>query len=206
MAHAARSAIFGVKNDGAGFHVGESMIEFVVRRLRESTTGSILDGLFSPDALLIPVPGHAPLLQRTKQQLWAMKRLCEAMRTTGLGAAVAPLLERVESVPAAHLLGPGQSRPNARRHFETVRVNADLVQRSKKLVLVDDVLTRGSTLMGCASRLREFFPDASIVGFAVARTRSEPCEISTPISPGLHRVVRWGDDDCNVEESGQSLA
>lgn len=205
MAHRARRAVFGVKNDGPGFLPDEPMVEFVVRRLRETVTGSVLDGLFARTTLLVPAPGHAPRLQGVKQQLWPMRRLCDALAAAGLGRGVAPLLERIEAVPAAHLIRPGEARPSAARHFETLRVVADLVETPARVLLVDDVLTRGATLLACASRIHEFYPEASISGFALARTRSEPGEIPTPIAPALYRVVRWGED-CNVEFLGDSLA
>lgn len=41
-----------------------------------------------------------------------------------------------------------------------------------RLVLVDDVVTRGATLLACASRLMEAYPSIPVTGFAVARTMS----------------------------------
>ena len=182
------------------------MIEFAVRRLRESVVGSVLDELFSRDGFFVPVPGHAPRLERARHQLWSMRRFCEALSTARFGAGVVPLLERTTAVPAAHLLPAGELRPNARRHFDTIRVVGGLIERPGRLVLVDDVLTRGATMLGCASRLREMFPDVPVSGFCLARARSEPCELQTPISPRLHRVVRWGADDSQVTELGEGIA
>lgn len=45
--------------------------------------------------------------------------------------------------------------------------------------LVDDVITRGATLLGSASRLCEAFPDIPIRAFAVLRTVSNPEEFSS---------------------------
>jgi adenine/guanine phosphoribosyltransferase-like PRPP-binding protein len=39
-----------------------------------------------------------------------------------------------------------------------------------RVVLVDDVITRGSTLFGCALRLCAEFPGIDVSGFAAARS------------------------------------
>jgi hypothetical protein len=42
-----------------------------------------------------------------------------------------------------------------------------------RFLLVDDVVTRGATFLGAASRLRESFPDTEIRAFALVRTESQ---------------------------------
>jgi orotate phosphoribosyltransferase len=44
------------------------------------------------------------------------------------------------------------------------------VKAPDRVLLVDDVITRGATLIAAAARLREAFPDVSIQAFALART------------------------------------
>ncbi len=62
-------------------------------------------------------------------------------------------------------------------------------------VIVDDVITRGATLLACYARLREAYPDANITCFALARTMSdgdipqlvEPIAGTVTTEPHLHR-------------------
>jgi hypothetical protein len=42
--------------------------------------------------------------------------------------------------------------------------------QSSHLILIDDVVTKGRTLLAAALRLRELFPRADVRGFALLRT------------------------------------
>lgn len=57
------------------------------------------------------------------------------------------------------------------RHYRTLVVMESIwpVADDRNVVLVDDVVTAGSTLIACASRLAETLPEARITAFAVAR-------------------------------------
>jgi hypothetical protein len=195
VAETAKAALIAVKNDGPGFKRGEPMIEFVARRLREEITGSVLEPFFAPGTILVPAPGHAP--RRVKNQLWATKRLCEALVAVGLGDAVASLLERQTAVPRAAHVKPGEQRPTAMRHAETIRAVPDLTLTPKRILIVDDVVTRGAVMLGCASVLAERYPDATIEGFALTRTHSNAGVLTTPLDPAVYLVERVGTDDCN---------
>lgn len=47
-------------------------------------------------------------------------------------------------------------------------------------VLVDDVITRGATMIAAAARLRDLYPDIPIAAFAIARTSNEFQGIKVP--------------------------
>ena len=57
-----------------------------------------------------------------------------------------------------------------------------------EIVILDDIVTRGSTLIAAAARLAEVYPKATIRAFALARTKKmtegieEPC-IGTITAP-----------------------
>lgn len=49
-------------------------------------------------------------------------------------------------------------------------MNANLIENEfDGIIIVDDVVTRGATIMGAAARLREAFPNARIRAFTIAR-------------------------------------
>jgi adenine/guanine phosphoribosyltransferase-like PRPP-binding protein len=52
-------------------------------------------------------------------------------------------------------------------------VQRDL-SRVQDILIVDDIVTRGATLLGAANRLCESYPDVPIRAFAAMRTVSNP--------------------------------
>lgn len=60
---------------------------------------------------------------------------------------------------------------------------------TERVVLVDDVITRGATIAAAATRLLEAFPNMSIRAFAVAHTESEMPNIVAPRMGTIHTHV-----------------
>jgi predicted amidophosphoribosyltransferase len=88
--------------------------------------------------------------------------------TAGLGREVLACLRRTEAVPKSALAAPG-GRPSVERHFETMEVDRSLL-RPSRITVVDDVVTKGATLLAAVSRVAEAFPDAEVRAFALLRT------------------------------------
>ena len=123
---------------------------------------------FSDDIYLVPVPKSSLI---KPGMLWVSKRLAEEFSKLKMGI-VFDCLERKTPVPASHLLKP-KDRLKPKDHYNSINIKSSL-QEPKKIVLIDDVLTRGATLLGCASRLKEVFPNASIKAFVAIQTISYP--------------------------------
>jgi predicted amidophosphoribosyltransferase len=121
--------------------------------------------------------------------------VAEALLAVGLGKLVVPCVERIEAVPKSAFAKPGE-RPNARRHYETMRVNAELIPATR-LTLVDDFLTKGNTLLGAATRLEEAYPNAQIAAFGLVRTKGLQLEIEKVIDPCVGEIIRVGDDEAD---------
>lgn len=62
---------------------------------------------------------------------------------------------------------------------------------SGRLVLVDDVVTRGSTLLGCALALRDVYPQAEVEGFAVARTLKRDERVPASAIQPVVGTIEW---------------
>ena len=58
-----------------------------------------------------------------------------------------------------------------------------------ELCLVDDVITKGATLLAAASRLRETYPHARIVAFALVRTLGFVEDIERIVEPALGTIT-----------------
>ena len=74
----------------------------------------------------------------------------------------------------------------------------------RRSVLVDDVVTSGTTLMAGARRLDEAFPRAAIAAFALARVQSsgEPPILFEPV---IERVVVAGARCRREQESSGTM-
>ncbi|MBV8852392.1 MAG: hypothetical protein JOY91_03270 [Sinobacteraceae bacterium] len=61
-------------------------------------------------------------------------------------------------------------------------------------MLIDDVVTKGRTLLAAAMRLHESFPQASIQAFALFRTMSFVSDFSRVLLP-CRGEIRWNGRD-----------
>ncbi len=172
---------------GRPLQIGEDIYpiyEFSARRLREeieSRYASELGEFFSPETTLIPVPKSAPI--PPSGAFWPPKELCDALVAAGLALECLPILERVVAVPKSAFSRRGE-RPKPSQHFGSFRVNRLLGRELSRITLIDDVITKGSTLVAAASRLHDEYPAAEIRAFAMLRTRSMILlEGETPLDP-----------------------
>ncbi|MDZ4773553.1 MAG: hypothetical protein SGI72_10510 [Planctomycetota bacterium] len=51
------------------------------------------------------------------------------------------------------------------------------------MIVLDDIVTRGATLLAAVSRVQEALPGARVRGFAVVRTPSDPAEFKEMFAP-----------------------
>jgi hypothetical protein len=181
----ARNLIIALKDGRAIGEPPETVASRVARSLRaQPEFDSIFGTFFSASPTLVPVPRST---LPTRDGLWVPDQLCHALRGQGLGAEVAPLLERSEPIPkAARSLSV--DRPTASRHYETLRARPGL-SAPTEILLVDDVVTAGATLLGSASRLAEAFPDVPIRAFAAVRTISLGGEFRRTSDPVRGTIV-----------------
>ncbi len=155
------------------------MIEYAVRRLVQEATPDLRE-LLSPEAVLVPLPRSAPL-PPARTVLWVPRRICQALIAAGFGASISPCLERVTAVPKSAFAGPG-GRPGVRMHVDSMRVLPSLAS-PKRIVLVDDFVTKGATLLAAASLMLEACPAADIRAFALVHT----CGL--PVGVDVERIV-----------------
>ena len=71
--------------------------------------------------------------------------ICNSLRRRGLEVDVVALIKRVECVQKSAIAALG-ARPNAKVHYDSLVVESS-IERYVDLLLVDDVVTRGCTLM-----------------------------------------------------------
>ena len=116
--------------------------------------------------VLVPVPVHAA---RLRQRGYDQAVLLAKAAGAKLGLPVVPALQRGRATTAQHALGRTARGANVSTAFS---VDPEAVPRigGRWIVLVDDVVTTGSTLAACAAAL--IAAGAAVVsGLAVARER-----------------------------------
>ena len=121
-------------------------------------------GMQPPD-LLIPVPlHHKSLMQRGFHHTAFIAKRVAA--TLGIRANL--LLKKQQHTPAQHQLSLEARRTNLRDAFALYSDAEELIA-GKRVVLLDDVMTTGSTLREVASLVRQCAP-SEISVWVVART------------------------------------
>lgn len=159
---------------------------------------SMLSGLFTNQAVLIPVPGSAPSAHRT----WAAERLAFALHGVGLGGSVWAGIERRFPVRKS-ATALNADRPTVSQHYESFAVSEySTTARSAfepvKFVLIDDVITKGRTILAAAARVHEAFPNADIRAFALIRTMGFVAKVDDPLNV-CQGQVRWSAQDARRE-------
>lgn len=159
----------------------------------------MLSGLFGGASVLVPVPGSGAM---ASQRVWAAHRLALALQGVGLGGTVWTGVSRRFPVRKSATALNGD-RPTVQQHYESFSVAArwdvtGLPSPPTRIVIVDDVITKGRTLLAAAIRLYEAFPHADIRAFALVRTMGFVSDVSQSLDP-CQGVVRWAGGDARRE-------
>ena len=171
---------------------GEPVVQLGVRRLVEERPDEVLD-LLGPATLVVPMPGSSPipdsrtlkipLRGRRQEFLWPAREICRELVAQGLAVRWTEALVRCRAVARSSRAAPAD-RPRPLDHYESLEVPAPVsLLGIERVVLVDDVITRGATLLGAASRLQESVGPVEVSGFALVRTISDPVEFSGILNP-----------------------
>jgi predicted amidophosphoribosyltransferase len=167
------------------------MDKYATRVHQQAQASAQLAGFFHASDLLVPVPGSAP---KPVGHVWVAADLADAFVRQGLGIAAWAGLRRVRAVRKSATALPG-ARPSVARHYESF-----LIERSRltpqSVVLIDDVITKGRTLLAAAARVHEAFPDAQIRAFALLRTMGLISGVQQLLDPCIGEI-RWQAGDAH---------
>ena len=145
--------------------------------------GQVLQPFLDPSVTFVPVPKSHPLRDGA---LWPSLVIAEGLRQLGFGETVSSLIKRTSAIKKSATAGWG-NRPSVSDHYRTLEVERDIFQ-PLKITLIDDVLTKGSTVFACARHLHEHFPKAEIRAFALFRTQGYITDIETFIDPSVGTI------------------
>lgn len=153
-------------------------------------------GFLGPERVLVPVPGHALHMQGA---LWVAKRICEVFVSKGLGSRCEPFIYRSIPVSRSSTAGRG-NRPSALVQFNSLEIkreSRDLFVPGS-VTLVDDVLTKGNTILGATSKLKSVYPDVDVKAVAIFRTLGYVDEIDEFKCPVSGTISANGDEASRV--------
>lgn len=157
-------------------------LERVALRVDENL--DVFPGCFGPDVGLVPMPRSSPIRQ---EDLWPSRLICEALVAQNLARSIHNCLTRTREVSkAAVTQGPRRVTP----HVDSLRLQLEPGLPSR-LLIVDDVVTSGSTLLAAAS----LFADLEQVrAFAVLRSMGSD-EVDSILDPCVGIIRYIGRED-----------
>lgn len=168
------------------------MSQWIANTIRQNIDTLPFSAYFQENTVLVPTPKSSLMQPNT---LWVPNRIATAIVRVGLAKQVLPCLSRVLAVPKA-ATSKVKDRPKPADHYRTINVQKPL-NKPSKIVLIDDVITRGSTLLGAANRLADVFPNTPIYAFAAMRTISNPSEFNKIYEPCTGEII--------LRDSGDTL-
>jgi len=164
------------------------MTKYAVRVRQQSEPSELLAGFFLSDDVLVPVPRSCPKTGGT----WPAAELAHALVREGIGSAAWPGLRRICAVRKSATAAKGR-RPTVARHYASFRVKPSALHL-QNVVLIDDVITKGRTLLAAAARVREANPGVQIRAFALLRTTGFTAGVESLLAPCRGEITWTGGD------------
>jgi predicted amidophosphoribosyltransferase len=169
------------------------ILKYAARVRQQVQECSLLTGFFDMDDLLIPIPGSAP---RRTGEVSVTGRLAAALLREGLGRCAWDGVQRVQAVRKSSTAAGGE-RPTVAKHYESFSIERSGIPAAcERMVLIDDVITKGRTLLAAATRLQEAFPFACIRAFALLRTMGLAPGVTQLLEPCVGEI-RWKAGDAH---------
>jgi len=185
-ARAIQKFIWLVKDDRPYPGSGQMAIEYAIEGLKKNLPGSVLEGFFD-GAVLIPVPTSKKRPPEEPYH-WPGRRLCRAMLAAGLGAGMDPCVVRCVTIKSSKKCAPDE-RPTVKDHLASMALEGHpCLDAPRRVILVDDLVTRGSTMLAAAEVARGRYPSSLIAGFALAATLMPDAEFSVQVDIRISKI------------------
>jgi hypothetical protein len=173
------------------------IFKYAVRVRQQVTDTSPLTGFLCPSNVLVPIPGSARTGTGTVS---VAEHLAMALLEEGLGLGMWRGLHRIRTVRKSATAAPG-ARPTVANHYDSFAIEEaagleEVTTLPQRVVLIDDVVTKGRTLLAAATRVQEALPSAEIRAFALLRTMGFIQGIDRLLDPCVGEI-RWRAGDAH---------
>jgi hypothetical protein len=165
--------------------------KYAERVRRQVETREPLADYLGCDSVWVPIPGSAP---STPGHRPVAERLARALVEVGVGRDIWTGLFRRRAIVKSATAIPGK-RPTVGAHFDSLAVAIDSPPPSR-VMLLDDVVTKGRTLLAAAMRLHDAFPETDIRAFALLRTLGRVQGVEQLVDPCIG-IIRWRAGDAH---------
>lgn len=164
-----------------------SLLRYAQRVREQAVRDAAYSEFFGEGVTLVPIPASRRYVPGATL---VSERLAIALRDQGLATGIWPGLRRARTVPKSAFAWIGE-RPSVREHYESFAVRGiEDLGSPVRILMIDDVITKGRTLFAAALRLHEAFPGAQIRAFALARTVGAGRGLERLVDP-CRGEIRW---------------
>jgi len=172
-----------LKTDAVSAEGKIPMSEYIARGIKNDLGKLPFAKFFNVNPVLVPMPGSSLTKANT---LWVPQNLATALVKNGLGERVSLCLQRTKALRKSHTSSPA-NRPKAQEHYDSMSVQKELSDPAE-ILLIDDIITRGSTSIGAANRLVDVYPKANIRVLVVMKTISDPDKFRKIYDPCIGKI------------------
>lgn len=184
-----RTMVYNLKQD-IKRQDGLLMSEYVANGIKNDLKKLPFADFFNARPIIIPTPNSSLTKANT---LWVSQHLATAFVKYGLGEQVSSCLHRTKSIRKSHT-SSNKDRPKAQEHYDSMSVQKELSEPTE-ILLVDDIITRGATLIGAANKLADAFPTANIRVFAIIKTISDSSHFNKIYDPCVGEITLRNDGE-----------
>jgi len=153
-------------------------IDHAISGLSRTQAAALLP--FFENATLLPIPRSS--LYQTGSN-WPSKTIADRLLANGFGKEVVPCIKRTTAVSRSAFTANPNQRPTVAVHASSMSfpLPGGLV-KPDRILLIDDVITKGSTSLGCVDLIKKAMPEMEVNIFSIFRTVGKPLP-ATMFSP-----------------------
>ena len=187
IAISSKNITYNLKNEKSIGNPPKFMSQLVAENIKKDIDKLPFKNFFHKRVHLVPVPKSSLIKANS---LWVPELIAKALSRQEMGIFYPCLNRKIAIQKAAY--SRSSDRPKAIDHFNSLECQKTN-EAPEEILLIDDVITSGSALLGSASFLNKCFPNIPIKGFAVIRTISEPDNFIKILDSCVGTITYYGD-------------